>query len=103
MDVVLSAGAAREDVPQLRHLSYLNGGQPSASVGRRWSSLSGKSRQSSETSNSPPNFLSSFRRLASSLRISFGSNELYKKPSGPCSAFADWPIPRYPDDYEWDD
>lgn len=68
------------------------------------------SRRKSEGSDGPSTVASSssgvwrsFKRLISGKKEA--EMELGYKPSGsgPCEAFADWPIPRYPDDYEWDD
>ncbi|GMH43380.1 hypothetical protein BSKO_11302 [Bryopsis sp. KO-2023] len=63
---------------------------------------------SSEGGNSPgapSGVLGSLRRLISNRQREGVLEEEGCKPtgSGPCEAFADWPIPRYPDDHEWDD
>lgn len=51
----------------------------------------------------PGNVLSSLRRMISKGRGVCSEVDIKPMGSGPCEAFADWPIPRYPDDYEWDE
>lgn len=47
--------------------------------------------------------LGSIRRMISKGRAESVEEGFKPIGSGPCEAFADWPIPRYPDNYEWDE
>lgn len=60
-----------------------------------FSSLSLKSRTSQ--------VIVSLKRLMSKGRAEAVEEGFKPSGSGPCEAFADWPIPPYPDNHEWDD
>lgn len=110
MTVVSDVGSAlkrdcMDGVLKLRQLTVSNVHR-SLSVKTELRMRSGMSSTSDCESSSVSSSTKLFESIWNTLACKLTNHEKgggKKIPSGPCMAFIDWPIPKYPDDYEWDD